>query len=148
MAFLDSYWDPAIEVDLSLDVDKVALEERERLARMHAVAVVASQIPRRLSDATRDELAMDKKRSRRIAHALAQSLTAWAGVVEPPTDEDRRNGAQIDWEPWWEEHCAWLEHRLRYVASWAKATGNLRFGKSAVVKLSQELAWLKYAMRD
>jgi hypothetical protein len=149
MRFLDQYFDPAMDIDTGLLPDTLAEQEVERLQDCLSIALVAGQIPRRLSDASREELALDKKRSRRVAHVLRQSLTSWDGeLAREPTTEERQRGAQIDWPGWWADHEPWLVDRRRFYATWAKMTSQLKFGREGVVKLSNELDWLRYAMRD
>lgn len=148
MGLLESYWDPGLTVDVSESLEDITKQEVKRLQSTCAVVLVTSQIPKRLSDASREELALDKKRARRILHSARQSLRAWGGKEREATKDEKVAGAQMAWESWAEEYDAWLQARLRYVATWAKASGNLRFGKSAVVRLSQELEWLRYALRD
>lgn len=147
MGLLEGHWDPGLTVDVSESLEDITKQEVERLQTACAMVLVATQQPRR-TDGNREELALDKKRSRRILHPLRQSLVAWGGKERAPTEADKRAGAQVDWPVWLEEQEAWLQARLRYVATWAKASGNLRFGKSAVVRLTQELEWLRYALRD
>jgi hypothetical protein len=60
----------------------------------------------------------------------------------------RQAGAQLDWARFREEHAAHLNARLRLVATWALMTSNDGFGKTAVVKLRNEINWVSYALRD
>lgn len=145
---LDPYHDPALDVDLTVSVEDLAAHEQARLAACVATVAVTGAMPRRLSNATRDELALDKKRARRVLHVLRQSLAAWGGTEREPTGEERSAGAQLDWQPWCEAHQVEVQARLKYVATWGKKTGNLRFAKTAVVRLKQELEWMAYALRD
>lgn len=145
---LDPYQDPALVVDLALPLEEVAAAEVERLQAACAVVYVTSQMPRRLGSVTREDLALDKRRARRVLHAERQALVSWGGKEREPTEAERIAGAQMVWDLWHEEANLVITSRLRYIATWAKATGNLRFGKSAVVRLSQELDWLSYALRD
>lgn len=148
MALLDTYHDPGLEVDLAQTPEQLAAAEVERLQSACAVLAVTAAIPRRLSDATSAELALDKRRARRCLHVERQCLAAWGGAEREPTDEERRAGAQLRWELWSESAQSVLQARLRYFATWSKKTGQLRFGKSAIVRLSQEADWLGYALRD
>jgi hypothetical protein len=145
---LDRHYDPAIDVDLTLSAEALTAREVARLQSELALARVAASFPRRLSEGTRDELALDKKRSRRVAHALEQSLRAWKGKPRDANEEERRAGAQVRWPDWAELHGVAVNTELRTVSTWAKATTNLRFGRSAVVRLEQELDWVAYALRD
>ena len=148
MSFLDAYQDPALETDLTIGPDDITASEVARLQRMLATVVVTGSIPRRLSDATREELALDKKRARRVAHVLRQCLVAWGGEERAPDAGERIAGAQLDWQQWSEVQGANVSARIRHVATWAKRTGHLRFGKTAVVRLTQEVDWMSYALRD
>lgn len=148
MRLLDTFQDPGLEVDLTVTPEDVSAAEVGRLQSAVAVVAVTAAIPRRLSDANREELALDKRRARRVLHVQRQSLVAWGGEEREADAEERIAGAQMVWELWQESHQVAVQARLRQIATWAKKTGHLRFGKSAVVKLSQELEWMEYALRD
>jgi hypothetical protein len=148
MGYLDTYYDPSLVVNPAMTPDDVKTQAIERLERGVAIAACAAEHPRRLSDATREELALDKRRSRRIKHALAQSLRGWGGEQREATQDEKVAGAQVDWPQFVEEWETELLITLRHTATWAKKTTNLAFGKTAIVKLSQEREWLRYAMRD
>ena len=149
MKYLDQYFDPTLEVDLSLTPELLAASEVARLQDLYCIAGVAAGIPRRLSEATREELALDKKRSRRITHVFSQCISAWTELkVLEPSPEQRQRGAQINWADWWPEHEAWLKARQRYVGTWARKTSQSRVGRSIIVRLDNELGWLRYAMRE
>lgn len=148
MGLLDAYQDPGLEIDLKLSQEKIAGIEVARLQAALAVVTITGQIPRRLSEGSREELALDKRRARRVAHVLRQSLLAWGGTERPASDEERIAGAQLDWPAWAEQQGTELSARIRYVATWAKKTSNLRFGKTAIVRLVQEVDWMEYALRD
>lgn len=147
MALLDTFMDPALEIDLSFSLEDATAQEIDRLQTAAATIVSALAVPRRLGDVTREELSLDKKRARRVLHPLRQCLGAWGGKERDPLPEEQSAGAQIRWDVWYEEHCVLVAGRRLYLATWAKRTGQLSFGKSAVVRLSQELSWLEYAMR-
>lgn len=148
MGLLEQHYDPALEIDVSVSIEVVTQTELERLCHAWAVVFSAKSVPRRISDATREELALDKKRARRLLHPITQSISAWGGVSREATPEEVSAGAQVHWSLWYEEHTVLVVARRLYLATWAKRTGQLRFGKSAVVRLTQELDWLEYAMRD
>lgn len=148
MGLLESYHDPGLEVDLTVSLESVVAAEQARLSAACAILAVTAAIPRRLSDASREELALDKKRARRVLHVERQALAAWDGKEREPTADERSAGAQLSWELWPETTRTLISTRTRYIATWAKRTGNLRFGKSAIVRLTQEASWLDYALRD
>ena len=148
MGLLDTYQDPGLDIDLTLSIEDIVELEVERLQSDVATILVTSEIPRRLPDANREELALDKKRARRVLHVQRQSLAAWGGTEREPEGDERIIGAQLVWQEWAENHGFVVSSRIRYVATWAKKTSNLRFGKTAIVRLTQEVDWMAYALRD
>lgn len=148
-SFLMQWHDPGLTVNEEDTADSLVQEERQRLAKMLAVAEAAQTVPRRLgADATPDELAADKRRSRRIAHVARQCATAWGKIVSI-TGDVSREAAQVNWSQWWETHKTWLINRIKYIVAWAQKTGaDEKWTKSTVVKLTNELTWLTYAMRE
>lgn len=142
--------------DAGLDVTGIRsredLEERQvdRLKLALAVVLITSSIPRRLgSDATAEELALDKKRARRTAHALQKSLASWTKKMELPMDDEiRAQGAQMNWTPWQEAFLSNLADQVRCVATWSVTHGEESWGKSAIVRLTNEQNWVTYALRD
>lgn len=148
MSFITQYYDPALEISRRDTAEGITLAERERLTRMLAVAEAAAAIPRRLgAEASGEELAADKKRAKRMAHALQQSLKAWGGPLRDKP-EVAQEAAQLRWDVWWADHQVMLANRVRYVVTWCtKAGGDERWTKSAVVKLQNEQRWIEYALR-
>ena len=145
---LDAYQDPALEIDLALTEEGAATAEIERLQEAVAILQGCLAVPRRLSDATREELALDKKRTRRALHVVMQSLLVWGGMPRDPTSDEKVAGAQLNWGYWHESHRTVATRHLTHLATWGKRAGHLRFAKSAVVRITQELDWLEYALRD
>jgi len=126
-------------------------QQRGRLVSALALVFVAGSISRRLgSEADDEELALDKKRAKRVNHALRQSLGSWIRKLPPieVDDKTRQEGAQLDWVLFVEAHITQLKSEIRFVASWAIKNDEIKWGKSAVVKLENEIRWLTYAMRD
>lgn len=147
--FLDTYFDPSIAVDLSMTPEVRDAIELDRALADWSRASIAAAIPRRLADADRAQLALDKKRSRRLAHVAAQSIGLWGGKVPHEPDATlTREGAQVLWDQWYEERDAFLAARMTYAATWAKKTSNLKYGKQALQRFLSEREWYKYAMRD
>ena len=153
MSYLAQWVDPALEVSPEESAKRIQLEEINRLLKLHAIAIAAGAIPRRLGvDATTEELAADKKRCRRIAHVALQLASAWSGK-----DPDKlkakydvvKEAAVVNWALWWEGHKTLLINRQRYIATWSsRQDGQERWCKSALVKLNNETQWLEYALRD
>ena len=149
MAFLDDYYNPDINIDVTMTAEVRETIELERCLTDWSRAALAVAVPRRLADATREELALDKKRSRRMQHVATSCIGLWGGTVPTePDDALAKEGAQVLWVPWWEEREAFLVARMTYTATWAKKTGQLKYGRSALQKFKNERDWYKYAMRD
>lgn len=149
--FLEQHFDPALKLPVVESREQLEEAERERLRRALAIVLIAGSIPRRLGgDATDEDLAIDRKRARRAAHTLSQSLKAWQKKrVQLPDDRDVRSvGAQLVWETFLEQHCAELKRRIALISTWAIHNGEERWGRSAIVKLTNELNWITYALRD
>jgi len=130
-SYLMQHYDPGIPVgeETNKELEK---EEQERLHHLWSVASVSAVIPRRLGgDASREELASDKKISKRVGWAAVQSYRAWGGTRKTANRdaEVEKEGAQVRWEKWWPEHEAWLIQRRQYYATrglkrdplWAKS---------------------------
>lgn len=152
--FLEQFFDPACEVDLTLDSASLARDELARIQTQACRILVAAEIPRRLGgDATSDELALDKKRCKRVLHVLRQQLIAWsekdANKIEfrPITEADRVEGASMIWADWWRDQQEYLTTRRLYIATWALKKPDTAFGKKAVTRLSNEISHTGYAMR-
>lgn len=146
--YLDSRFDPGLAVDLADTPESLAAQEIDRLQSKCAVVSIAGQIPRRIGKASGEELALDKLRCRRVLHVCRQSLKSWGGEERLPSDEEQIEGAQLLWEQWADAYTSEVEARIRYFATWGKRTGETSVAKSAVVRLDQELRWLRYALRD
>lgn len=149
-SYLGEHYDPGL--DISRIKSREELEDRQinRISRELAVILVTLSIPRRLgADADETELAIDKKRARRVAHALSKALTGW--TKRPPQvtvdDEIRRLGAQLNWTSWQPAVTGTIEEQRRCVATYAIRSGQERWGKSAIVRLNNELKWVEYALR-
>lgn len=147
-AYLTQYYDPALKLPDDETVAHMEGQERARLAELLAIAEAAGSIPRRLgAEASSEELATDRRRCRRIAHAARQCLKDWGNPVPAPGDVSRR-AAQVVWDNWWADHSTWLVNRIRYIATWSMNGGDEIWAKSAVVKLNNEANWISYALRD
>jgi hypothetical protein len=148
--FLERWYDSGLEPP-PLDRPTIVDEEVQRLLRSIAIVSAAGAIPRRLGgDATSGELAIDKKRARRVAWALNQTLIKWkARPGKPPMDDlIRVSAANLIWGQFISEHQTHVLARIRLVATWAIRENEQRWGKSAVVRYENEVKWVAYAMRD
>lgn len=150
MSYLTTYFDPALPVRAEDTEASISRAEQERLAKLMSVAVTAQTMPRRLGqESMPEELADDKRRAKRIAHVAAQLLKTWGGTSLNGSGADaKREAAIVDWRKWYEEHRIWLVNRQRYIATWViKTEANEKWGKSALVKLNNELNWIEHALR-
>jgi len=149
--FLAQYWDSGLKLPKDHGIPELEDQQRGRLLSALALVFVAGSISRRVgSEADDEELALDKKRAKRVRHALRQSLGGWVRKMPPVEvdDKTRREGAQLDWPLFVEAHLAQLTTEMRVVATWAIKNNEIKWGKSALVKLQNEQRWLNYAMRD
>lgn len=150
-ARLQYYQDPSLPVG---DEPPAAIVEAEalRLNRLIAVASAAVAIPRRLgADASREELALDKKYSRQVCWLAATHLKWMQHEFElsaVDTDEVRSAGAQLSWPDWAAAHKLDLEERLVYISTWAIRKDHLKTGNKLVNLLERELADVKRIFGD
>lgn len=149
--FLERFYDPEFKLPRLPDKPAVTAREVKRLSDALALVFVVGSMKRRLGgEATREDLATDKKRAARVTHALRQSMISWIRKV-PKIEVDeptRLAGIQLDWTQFYSEHCNQLNTELRIVANWAIKHDEHRWGKSAIVNLENELRWISYSMRD
>lgn len=148
--YLARHYDPALVVEEIGPRKTLEAGEVERLQRAMTVVLCAGSIPRRIGDASDAELALDKKRSRRVLHALNQSYRGWTNKAPKlkATPEIKSEGAVINWTAWREEHLTIVRHRLRVLTTWAVRAEEEAWGKQCVVKLENEIGWIEYSLRD
>lgn len=148
--FLQRFFDPELQPKVE---SREELEEKEieRISAALSVVIITGSIPRRLGgDASDEELALDKKRAKRVGHALAQALRGWTKKQAQLSGNGdlRRIAAQLEWPEWRQAHEVEIRNRLNLVATWGILRSEERWAKSAVVKLENELNWVGYALRD
>lgn len=153
MSYQAHWVDPALDIPAEETAKRIELAEISRLLKLYAIATATGHMARRLgTDATSEELAIDKKRSRRIAHVAVQLASAWSGKDPQKLklkQDVSQEAAVVDWKVWWEGHQTWLVNRQRYVATWASRQKKQdKWCKSALVKFDNELKWISYALRD
>ena len=152
--FLEEWFEPSLKVDTTLTGESFSQEEIARIQTAACYVMVAIEIPRRLGgDATSDELALDKRRCRRVLHVLRQQLVGWSEKDpdkvkwRPLTDEDKAEGASLIWDKWWEGQQAHLTARRAYIATWGLKKPDTEYAKHAVTRINNELNHMAYAMR-
>jgi hypothetical protein len=150
-AALERFYDSGLVLPESTDRREITDYEVERIGRAFAIVALINSIPRRLGhEASRDELALDKRRARRVGHALIQASRGWR-TTEPKirNDEDVRIAAiHLNWEAFGPAHTTTVHNRMRFVATYAFKADDLRWGKSALSRLENEISWVSYALRD
>lgn len=153
-SYLGLWYDAGLELPPDLSVETIIVEEVERIAGALAVVLYAASIPRRLGgEASGEELAGDKKRCRRVAHAFQQAHRGWTrkGIVLPNGDEIRMAGAQLLWAEWSQQHFTDLNYRSRRAATFSVRALDAkiaRWGKTAITNYNNERRWIEYALRD
>jgi hypothetical protein len=146
--YLERHFDPGIKLPRAATRESLERRQVDRISRALAVVTVAYEIPRRLGqDASSAELAEDKKRARRCAHALANALDPWGKSKLKETDEIRREAAQLLWVSFAEAHLSGVKTELAILSTWAVRNDERRWGRSAVVRLENEIRWVDYALR-
>ena len=138
--YLDRYAVSGLMTDETLTPERLSIIEAARLSS--GVATVAYYL------ALPDRTAAERRRGRRVEHALAQSLVAWGERPGdyPSNDDVQRAALRLEWARWYEAYDLAVIERITYVASWALATSHERFGKSALVKLTNERGWVARAV--
>lgn len=132
--FLDQWFDASVPTDAPFDIPEFRAAHILVLEDAIIMASHALQIPRRLHDASPDELADDKKFSKTLRNRLSSSLRQWypadeeVPLLDGPdsrTQEEleqiRANGAQIDWHAWFEEFAAEGRKALALLAAYVHA---------------------------
>lgn len=151
MTYIAGHLDLKLTVRATDSAAAIQTQEIERLQQLVAVMTAAATHPRRLGgDATAEELALDKKRAKRVLYIAEKCLSMWGG--EPaPFDEATRIAATLRWEDWWSEHERRIQQRQRYIATWCHRygdqNGDIKWTNQALTRLTSELKWLVYALR-
>jgi hypothetical protein len=145
---LGRWYDAGLGVPADLTSEVIRGDEIGRLTNQLITVVAAGSIPGRMDD--REEQLLDKRRSRRVSHALRQALLGWAGSLPEleAGDDTWRLAAQLDWQDFRQQHATDLHRRARLVATWAIRNEHERWGKSAIVLYENELGWMEYAFRE
>ena len=149
---LHDFYDPQLEVDITRKPAELEQEEIARIQNSAVLIMFTMSVPRRLGeDASEGDLANDKRRCKRILHVLRAAMKQWAKVEEPkwrkPTAGDEKAGVSLDWDTWYAEQDTYLQNRRIYIATYGLARGEKSWANSAVSRLTNEISWLKYAMR-
>lgn len=156
MGFLHEHADPGLELSqATIDAwDPAAWQEEEQVRAVMAAQIltVAASMPRRLGqDASREDLARDKKMARRLEWAMRNAVTDWKGnpdlILEALPDDARRRGAQLVLEQWSGERLAYIQDRKHYCATVCARRGLIKLGSQYVQRYLNEQKHLKWASR-
>lgn len=131
-----------VERDPEWTLEGFREERRQRVSEVRAMALAAERIPRRLGgDATPAELALDKRRARRVAWAMTTAYRAWGGdpgELPAPDPAARSAGATVDWERFGEEWSRETDRARAVVAVQAVASGVRGEGNRAIHRLGED----------
>jgi hypothetical protein len=145
--------------------------EVKRLRSNAMMGCYAAQIPRRLGEASSNDLAADKFMSKAIGHTYwqlwkrmvtarnaplrAEELADDEMYLYPPhdwqllrvramdVDSVRQLAATVRWTDWWEELRPRLRARERAIATFALKNGNMGWGYRIVSSIENELDWIE-----
>jgi hypothetical protein len=135
---LQPWFDPGLTV-AELNPDEIALAERERLLVWAVTAQAASTMKRRLGpDATREEIATDKKISRKIAFFTLNLAHRWGESAHEIPRNINAIAAQVNWEWWLEDKIATSNERKQWIATWAIRFGYKKDGRIFLSRLKEE----------
>lgn len=148
-AFLTRYFDPNLEIPKKTTTKDLEAAQVARLSRSLVVVEHTGEVARRLEEATAEDQAIDRKRAKRVAHAIRQSLAGWQKNAKLPSGEALRlEGAQLVWDSWMQAYLVSLNNEAKRIATWAILNEEQKWGRSAIVKIDNEMNWISYAMRD
>jgi hypothetical protein len=158
MGWLEGHCDPGMdlgEAATAWDPEAYAQKVTEEVIAEAAKLYVASVMPRRLGgQATRNELAADKRLARRLGWVMNQAVLAWGGSgyldkirVESQSEEARVSGAQVDLQTWHEERSAKVRRERQFVASVCLHHGLRQLGNRFVQRYTSELGQIRWALR-
>jgi hypothetical protein len=152
--YLEEFYNKRLKIDSKITSAEIATAEIARIQTQACMLLVAIEMPRRIgSDATKAELALEKRRCRRVLWVLKQQLAAWAEKDDkniewrPINDQDRQDGAALLWDKWWAAHRKYLDQRRSWIATWGLKKPDPDFANKAVNRINQELQHMEYALR-
>lgn len=148
--YIERWADPALEPDFEWTPVNEQIAQLLRLENDYRVVEYCKGMKRRLGqDASREELAVDKKIARRALARLRQSYINQGGNAAHLeqtkfTEEQKRQGAQMDWDTWWLNHVYEMREALRRIATNGKATSHIQ----ATNKLLARIEWELHQLSD
>lgn len=141
--------DEKLKLPKDLTYEDVRADEVARLQELFSLGTLAAAHPRRLGgDASREELARDKRVSRRMAHVAVLCLRNWGEAPGEPDPSLTPRAAQMDWDKWTEQRIAWLNTRVVYLVTWAsRLEGASKLVNQLEHRIAMEVSALRFAMR-
>lgn len=147
--FLDQWNDPGIKVDMGWSPETTAEQHAQRCMHMSLVAMQAQAMSRRLGgDASREEIAQDVKRARKLKnlyrqfanqHGIEGHHEAWfESQTTAQLKELRQEAAQIDWVKYIQNTTATLNDELRFIATTGLKTGHIQAANSLCNRILNE----------
>lgn len=146
-SFLNRWDDPGYDPPSDWDPDLYAEQQAKRLVALACMAAEASNVKHRLGpDASREELAADKKRSKRMYSSFSQFARQWGADDDDFAAHQAQNaedikikGAQVDWEKFQSNNKSFIQNELRQVATTCIRNGTLKLGNSFCNRLLNEV---------
>lgn len=152
MSFLEPYWDADAVVPEHWTLGLIAQAEVQRLAELSQVAEIAGSLPKRRDGVGPAGQALDKKRSRAVAHLARQLGKAWMSELGkqgelqritpgsgPDWDALRSRAATVNWDVFLLETMGDLVDRCRLVVTWSVRNQRKRFGNRAANRFITEM---------
>lgn len=139
--------------------DIIAIEQFYRLSATVQAAEMSLNMSRRLGgDATREELAADKRSARRVAHYCRQFAGAWLTEVPdtaiPPVPKNhrmhksiRKLASVVEWDAFADALESELLDQCRLIVSWAYENDDKKFANRAASRLLKEIDRMKEITR-
>lgn len=156
MGFLHEHIDTGLELsDKELaQFDPSAWQEIESVRAVTEAQklAIAASIPRRLGgEASREELAKDKKMARRLEWTMRNAVVDWKGdpdlILAAMPDEIRREGTVLLLDEWVADRVAYVAIRKSKCAALCARLGLIKLGSQFVQRYLNEQKNLKWASR-
>jgi hypothetical protein len=146
MAFLDQFLDGALPTPGEWTPQQETEAATERLQREMTIVHCAMMMKRRLGgDASPQELSADKKIAKMVFNRLLTIYETWGGdkegaldAVLAPGEEEKAEGAQINWNEFWEAKKGFLKAQVRTMAGNAVANNDRKNGNRFANRYTNE----------
>lgn len=151
--FLDRFVDPGLDIDKSWLPSDETVRQCDRLGKAVALMELVRDHPGRLAESKGREIRKaDKLNAKRVQARLNNGLKQWWPKDDKNRDANMRvaivnwkehndvkqQAAQLQWPQWWAEHKVVLQNLMRFVATHAKARGDVKKGNAYLNRLANE----------